>query len=60
MIYKLTQIHYQMQAPTGRHNSILNCRVNSYIIAFFEKNEHKIAFFLAYVKKMQYLCGGFV
>ena len=28
--------------------------------AFFEKNEHKIAFFLAYIKKMQYLCGGFV
>ena len=43
MIYKLTQIHYQMQAEiypdvsglveTGRHNSIMNCRVNSYIIA---------------------------
>ena len=34
MIYELTQILYQKQAPKGRHNSILNCRGNMYIIAF--------------------------
>ena len=40
MIYKLTQIHDQMQAEIypdlsgrGRHNSILNRWVNMYIIA---------------------------
>ena len=35
MIYELTQIVYQMQAPKGRHNSILNRRGNMYIIAKF-------------------------
>ena len=55
MIYELTQIGYQMQAPKGRYNSILNCWVNMYIIA--QKYLNNFWQFLLKLKNRRYFCA---